>query len=87
MHVPRSHLRQQHHGVTLHARVVLPRGIGGAGTPCACLVSLPGTLYLAPPPSWRGWKAGRLRCGGSRFLRPSTLRTRTTRWWMAASTL
>jgi hypothetical protein len=43
------------------------------------------TTYLLPP-SWR-LNAGRLRCGGSRFFRPSRLRTRTTRWWIAASTL
>ena len=43
----------------------------------------------APPgaaPAAAALNTGRLRWGGSRFFRSSTDRTRTTRWWMAAST-
>ena len=67
----------------------LPRQriVAGAGrsAPGGCISR---TAYLAgaAPPSGRGVNAGRLRCGGSRFFLAITLRTRTTRWWMAAST-
>ena len=40
----------------------------------------------AAPPAACALNTGRLRWGGSRFFRSSTDRTRTTRWWMAAST-
>ena len=55
----------------------LPMGPAAAAPPAAPPGAAPAAAAL---------NTGRLRWGGSRFFRSSTERTRTTRWWMAAST-
>ena len=50
------------------------------GPPAPAPAPPPPPPPAAAPPSGRGVNAGRLRWGGSRFFRPSWLRTRTTRW-------